>query len=107
FLSFDEPAAGIRDFHVTGVEACALPFSTPSSGTVRKNPGRFGARGETREKHSAGLPPAGGGTSTSLAKTLRSSCTARARRPLPDTIYVKGGDSQWTSSTGSTGRRSS
>src|SRR5690606_39708297 len=52
---FFQAEDGIRDFHVTGVQTCALPISRPVGGWVRSFPRRPSSRRR-------GSPWSGGGT---------------------------------------------
>src|SRR5207302_58972 len=63
FLFFFQAEDGIRDFHVTGVQTCALPISAKS--VSRRNEARFRASPGTIQSKAAGRIFRAGGNSTS------------------------------------------
>src|SRR5690606_39283650 len=72
---FFQAEDGIRDFHVTGVQTCALPISSgpPRSGRLFSRP-IF-----CRPRKSAGATPPGGGASAGRARIgFRAAATGQA-----------------------------
>src|SRR5207302_8029674 len=55
---FFQAEDGIRDFHVTGVQTCALPISPPSSPAPQKNNSSNVRITPSSGPHSQGRPPA-------------------------------------------------
>src|SRR5690606_40453129 len=77
---FFQAEDGIRDFHVTGVQTCALPISRiePESGDGRpvgKNP-------RTLLEAAAARVPRGAGGRRRYSKIGRASCRERAEIPV-------------------------
>src|SRR5690606_5182766 len=78
---FFQAEDGIRDFHVTGVQTCALPISrfAAEPGSTKKPPGRTTETADTR-KEEARCRAVRRGSRASWQK--RYPCTRRPRYPL-------------------------
>src|SRR5690606_39597157 len=55
FFFFFQAEDGIRDFHVTGVQTCALPICRTPSHTPARSPGLSTSLQDSNGRHSFGL----------------------------------------------------